>query len=128
VSEKYCPAGEIECGRYMPQRLGSAICETGPVSWHEINDNWELCPWPSRQVRVEPVKFKPISNETAEAVCASMQRAYNDGFAAGRAYQSKKDKEAVEKYDDEINPSPAFENNMTVDGLQDALDEAAKGE
>jgi hypothetical protein len=49
----------------------------------------------SRQQIVEPQTFKPISNETAEAVAMSMQRA----FEQGRSAALREAVEAVEQFD-----------------------------
>ena len=75
----YCPAGKVECENFRTNWQREPQCRLFP-DFTGIQ-NFEHCPWPLRQVPVEP-QFKPISNETAEAVCMSMQRAHDAGFKA----------------------------------------------
>src|SRR5574343_211578 len=64
MSDKYCPAGKCECGRYSVDD-GVAFCEQE----YSREMDFEKCPWPERQV---PVKQPDVLY------------AHNAGFAAGR--------------------------------------------
>jgi hypothetical protein len=56
VSEKHCPAGKCDCGSFGDEFYGKfQACHTpDKMHWDEVQENMEVCPWPSRQVRVEP--------------------------------------------------------------------------
>lgn len=58
MSEKWCPAGKCECEHH-----GGLNCYAGSERIHVsgISHNFEQCPWPSRQVRLE---VKNINVET----------------------------------------------------------------
>jgi hypothetical protein len=48
----YCPAGKCECKKFVEANTCAALLEYHVAgSWI---DNWEVCPWPSRQVPVRP--------------------------------------------------------------------------
>ena len=49
MSEKYCPAGKCECHNYRDNPHGKYCAHS-----FESVGNFEQCPWPSRQVPVEP--------------------------------------------------------------------------
>lgn len=51
---KYCPAGKCECKKYSHNETRCDFCEIKSGHYDGINDEWETCPWPSRQVKVEP--------------------------------------------------------------------------
>lgn len=67
MSDKWCPAGKCECGRYSVDD-GVAFCEQE----YSREMDFEKCPWPSRQV---PVK-QPLSD------CDKCPK--DDAYAAGR--------------------------------------------
>ena len=85
MSEKYCPVGKIECDEY-------GKCMVSDFEEFEI----EVCPWTSRQVRVEPV---PTSTESPYLIPMSepVEQTFDRGFAAGRREQARVDRDAVEK-------------------------------
>jgi len=108
VSEKYCPAGKCECLHFhLPHHCGLPDPHFGETNLEQI----EVCPWPSRQMRVEIESVYHI-------------KTYDDGFAAGRAYQSEKDREAVKK----CRKYPQTDDAVIIASDLYAAIEAAKGE
>jgi len=112
-SGKYCPAGKCEC------ELWDNFHNHCHLHGGTFDVDWEVCPWPSRQVRVEPVEE------------LGTNRIYANGYAAGRAYQSGKDVEAVNG----VVPFREFDCSGNVIGEMlskpeaiAALREAGKGE
>lgn len=94
-SNRWCPAGKCECKYYSVDGCHGLLyyyCGSTQIG------GYEQCPWPSRQ--------RPIAGETNcnhllvgdfEAKLSGRARAYQNGFAAGAAEQSKRDRAAVER-------------------------------
>jgi hypothetical protein len=115
VSEKYCPIIKGECGNLARgSKQGNVFCGDDPFELRKCD--YEVCPWPSRQVKIE----KPIAIESLPG--------YDIAFAAGRTYQAGKDERAVRK---QLGDAPAHVNSDVDHGLKlaiAALDEAGKEE
>jgi len=65
---KYCPAGKIECENFTVHGVPSCL-EIKPSAriYHHIEKYDTYCPWPSRQVPMEPGDFeKEITDKMAE--------------------------------------------------------------
>jgi len=106
VSEHYCPAGKCEC-----DNRENGLCRTPCSAFYDgINKEWEVCPWPSRQKRIDGVKgeswrgvFSPELEKSIERLLAMgerMKRGENEYaacYAAGLVHQAKVDREAVNK-------------------------------
>jgi len=89
MNDKYCPAGKCFCDRYSegsrdhyaPIRF--CTC-TDSIPAHQIMLNYfEVCPWPSRQVRLEVENVKTLPG-------------YKLGATAGLAEGFRRAREAVE--------------------------------
>ena len=52
MNDKYCPKGKINCNN-LEQTISLPFC-LARLSNVVIEEEWELCPWPSRQNPVEP--------------------------------------------------------------------------
>jgi len=51
---KYCPAGKIECENYGYNSHNKInVCGNNDEMFIKVIDDFEQCPWPSRQVPVE---------------------------------------------------------------------------
>ena len=127
MSDKYCPAGKCECGCFYEE----GRCWTD--SSHEvIPEGAEVCPWPSRQVRVEPqamtelqtklheVKSKIMEMEIREHIKMEDEK-YNAAYLAGRREQARVDRDAVEKI--ELPPDADWFRASTW--VEDALTDVA---
>jgi len=134
---KWCPAGKCECENIVSPHGYCSIPEVDAAV-----DVFEVCPWPSRQVGVEPPaaseknihplftsseKFESDLNHFAKI---QYDAGFAEGFAAGRAYQSGKDVDAVEKL---VESHPDINVNIENGWIKllniiAALREAAKGE
>jgi hypothetical protein len=82
----YCPAGKCECGNIKDDG-GTIRCIAYVLTYTvggSVISEFEVCPWPSRQVRVEPQKPDAVD-------------AHNAGFAAGRSAGLREAVEAVKK-------------------------------
>jgi len=96
MSDKYCSAGKCECEhlRIAEHGLHRQLCTAcGPTL---VLTDFEVCPWPSRQVRVEPM---PTSTESPYLIPMNetVEQTFDRGFTAGRREQARVDREAVEK-------------------------------
>lgn len=82
---RYCPAGKCEC-RHLKTSVTKMPDHS--VTWCELLgfgllvDDMDVCPWPSRQVRVEP-----------QGDCDKCPK--DDAYAAGRLSGLREAKEAV---------------------------------
>ena len=117
MSDKYCPAGKIECGYYRDNEHGK-YCY---IDFRNVTQ-YEVCPWPSRQVGV-------ADNPCAKCTCIDHADSFAKGHTAGRAYQSRKDVDAVEKL---VESHPDINVNIENGWIKllniiAALREAAKG-
>jgi len=69
MTDKYCPAGKINC-EYFESRLdGEQVCTLEQQGSHHklfIRVSFEQCPWPSKQKPIEDKKvLKGIPTDTA---------------------------------------------------------------
>ena len=94
--EKWCSAGKCECGCYYSERHDSKVGKFSFAYYTKAcrGEGWEidikdieLCPWPSRQVPVEPPTYKPWMDE--------YNQIFKDGYAAGFRDALQKCREAV---------------------------------
>lgn len=85
MSDKYCPVGKCECGHL---KTSVTKMPDHSVTWCELLgfgllvDDMDVCPWPSRQVRVEP-----------QGDCDKCPK--DDAYAAGRLAGLREAREAV---------------------------------
>lgn len=77
----YCPAGKCECNAYFVSYNEHGKTEACSVSVIDLS-KYEVCPWPSRQVRVEP-----------QGDCDKCPK--DDAYAAGRLADLREAREAV---------------------------------
>ena len=83
----YCQAGKCEC-KHM--RLDGIYCEADKaLEGLRLIVSFEQCPWPSRQVKVEPHTYKPWADEYDK-----MQKEFH---IAGLAEGIRRCREAVDK-------------------------------
>ena len=80
MSEKFCPAGGIECDNFQPPIYCKGIV------LENILGN-EVCYWPSRQ---QPVDKQAVNETESE----HFLKGYNRGYLAGAAEQLKREGEA----------------------------------
>lgn len=90
MSDNYCPFGKCQCLHYENTPSHFKFCR-GIGRFVEFSP--EVCPWPSRQVRLEPVADDPC----AKCTCIDHGDSFAKGHAAGCLEQARAMKEAVDK-------------------------------
>lgn len=103
----YCPAGKCECENIVTP-LGFKYCSIPEID--AAIDVYEVCPWPSRRVRVkgEPWRghFSPETEKGIDRVLKMGEAmrngtyemdSFNRAYAAGRLSGLREAREAVEK-------------------------------
>lgn len=84
----YCPAGKCECENKITLLYGSGVlidaCKLNQRLTEGSLKLYDVCPWPSRQVRVEP-----------QGDCDKCPK--DDAYAAGRLAGLREAREGVEQ-------------------------------
>jgi hypothetical protein len=98
----YCPAGKCECENKITLLYGSGVlidaCKLNQRLTEGSLKLYDVCPWPSRQVRVEPqgdCDKCPKDDAYAAGRLAGMQEAMEAVHAAGRLAGLQEAMEAV---------------------------------